>query len=183
MKRLFFVSIVALIIAATACGSGSDGGEKSNITAGFTPDEPSPGANTVAAAEGASSNDLVTVHVNVTDTNNVYAAAFDLSYESASVTYVGRSAGTLLEQGGHSVYYEVQEPQPGQLLVVATRQGDVPGANAVGTVPVVALTFRVEEEGSTALGFQAASLFDDQDPQPQPIAGITWFGGTLDGLP
>ena len=58
----------------------------------------------------------------------------------------------------------------------------MPGVDAVGTVTVIELTFRVEEEGSSQINFQAATLLDDQ-LQPQPIPGIAWHGGSLDGLP
>jgi hypothetical protein len=182
MNRLLAALILTLLVFGAACGSGSGGGDKSTVNAAFTPDEPNPGPDTVAAAEGASSGDLVTVEVTVTDTNGIYAMAFDLTYNANMASFEGWSAGNLLEQGGHTPFYQVQEPQNGQLVAVATRQGAVPGVNAVGTVTVIELTFRVEEEGSSQISFQAAALLDDQ-VQPQPIPGITWHGGSLDGLP
>ena len=182
MKRILAVLTVTLVVFGAACGSGSGGGEKSTVIAGFTADEPNPGPDTVAAAEGASNRDLVTVAITVTDTNGIFAAAFDLTYNANMASFEGWSQGTLLEQGGHNPFYQVQEPQNGQLVAVATRQGAVPALNAVGTVTVIELTFRVEEEGSSQINFQAAALLDDQ-VQPQPIPGIAWHAGSLDGLP
>jgi hypothetical protein len=183
MKRLSFLSILAIAVVAVSCGSGSDGGSKSNITAGFTPDEPNPGANTVSAAEGSTSGDLVAVVINVTDVADVYGAAFDLTYDPNMATYVGYSGGDLLGPQGSTADYFVNEPQQGELVVYATLLGDVPGVDAVGTVKLIELTFRVEQEGSSALAFQLAGLLENQDPDPVPILGISWSGGTLDGLP
>jgi hypothetical protein len=182
MNRILAASIVMLVVFGAACGSGSGGGEKSDIIAGFTADEPNPGPDTVAAAEDASNGDLVTVAVTVTDTNGIFGMAFDLTYDANMASFEGWSQGTLLEQGGHTPFYHVQEPQNGQLVAVATRQGAVPAVNAVGTVTAIELTFRVEEEGSSQVDFQAAALLDDQ-VQPQPIPGIAWHAGSLDGLP
>lgn len=182
MNRLPAALILTLVVVAAACGSGSGGGEKSTVIAAFTPDEPSPGPDTVATAEGASNGDLVTVEVTVTDTSGIYAVTFDLTYDANMASFEGWSAGDLLEQGGHTPFYEFLELQNGQVVAVATRQGAVPAVDAVGTVTVMELTFRVEEEGSSQIDFSAAALLDGQ-VQPQPIPGITWHGGSLDGLP
>ena len=187
MKRILTGLLAVFVCLSAACGGGSGGGGGAGpgpgggLAAGFVADEPSPGSDTVNSGQGNASNDLVTVLVNVTDTNGIYAAAFDLLYDSAQVTYVGWTPGTLLEQGGNAVIYDVGTPQSGQLVVSASRQGNVPGANVSGTRAVVGLTFRVEQVGNSPISFQSNTLLDGQQ-QPQPIPGIAWFGGTLTGL-
>jgi hypothetical protein len=184
MKRSVTGLMAVLFCFAAACSGGSGGGDVGGgggLAAGFVAEEPSPGADTVNAGEGSTTNDLVTVLVNVTDTDGIYAAAFDLLYDADHATYVGWTPGNLLEQGGNSVFYDVGTPQTGRLVVSASRQGNVAGANASGTRTVIGLTFRVEDPGTSPITYQSNTLLDAQQ-QPQPINGIVWFGGTLTGV-
>jgi hypothetical protein len=175
------LAILFCFAAACSGGSGGDVGAGGGVAAGFVSEEPSPGSDTVNAGQGSTTNDLVTVLVNVTDTNGIYAAAFDLLYDPDHVTFMGWAAGNLLEQGGNSVFYDVGTPQSGRLVVSASRQGNVPGANASGTRTVIGLTFRVDDPGTSPITYQSNTLLDGQQ-QPQPITGIVWFGGTLTGV-
>ncbi len=68
----------------------------------------------------------------------------------------------------------------GQLIVTVTRQGNVPGVDASGTVTLIGLIFEVIQEGSSVVFFTASELLDDQ-PSPQPIPNLDWFGGALTG--
>ena len=183
MNRVFTGLLLVLLVVVTACG-GSGGGESTNPTppgliASFTADEPNPSPDTVAIAKGASSGDLVTLLVNVTNTNGVYGAAFDLLYDATMATYVGWDAGSLLEQGGHTPFYEASTPVPGQVVVAATRQGDVPAVDASGTATLIGLTFRVTKAGGSAVSFEPSAVVLDDQLQPQPLPGINWFGGSL----
>ena len=185
MNRALIIALVALVAVSTACSSGSsqDPVVSPIPTAGFLPDAPNPVPNdTVSAGEGEIGGNLVTVDINVTDTNGMYGAAFDLIYDPSGANYVGFTEGSLFEQGGHTPIYIVEEPQNGQLVVVVTRDGPVPGVNASGTVTVIGLTFEViQESGSdVSFDFDASQLLDDQGP-PLPIPSIDWFGGTLTG--
>ena len=47
---------------------------------------------------------------------------------------------------------------------------------------MIKLVFRVTDVGASDLGFSAYSLLDSQLPDPQPIAGIAWFEGSLVGV-
>jgi len=182
MKRALVVVLVALVVVGTACSSGSsdDPVVVPVVGAGFVPLEPNPGPDTVSAGEGGIGGNLVTVDINVTDTNGIYAVAFDLNYVPSTANYVDFAEGSLLEQGGHTPFYDVQEPQSGHLVVVATRQGSVPGVNAAGTDTVISLTFEMIQEGGSLVSFDAFALLDDQT-LPQPIPNISWFGGSLTG--
>ncbi len=180
------VNAMLLVLLATSCGGGG-GGESTpppggGPAASFAPDQPSPGANDVAMARGSASADVVTVDVNVTDTGDVYGAAFDLFFDSAGVQYVNWSAGNLLEQGGNSPVYNVRldSSDAGHLLVGASRTGSVPPVDVSGTKTLVRLTFRVKQTGSFPLSFANEALFDGQNP-PREISGISWFAGSVTG--
>ncbi len=183
MGRWMTVSVLGIAALAFACGGGGSGGSgapSSSLLASFLPDETSPGANTVAMAEGSKSGDAVTVAVNVSQTSDVYAAAFEVTFDSAKVTYVNHSAGTVLEQGGHTPTYQVGSPSAGRLVIGVSRNGNVPSVNVSSPAPIVRLTFRVKERGSFRLSVENQALYDGQAP-PQPKAGIVWRTGVAVG--
>ena len=182
MRRWLRVALLCTLPATMACGGGGgdsavpDGG--SSLTASFAPNTTSPGPKSSAMALGGTAGDLVTVAVNLTDISNVYGAAFSVSFDPARATFTGWSNGSVLETGGHGPTYQVDDAQPGTVVVGATRNGNVPGVNVTATRTLVRLTFRVLVEGSTALQFSAPELYDAAVP-PQPIAGVSWHAGAL----
>jgi hypothetical protein len=168
-----------------SCGGGGGGDSispPSGIAASFVPEEPNPSASTVAMAQASAAGDVVIVELRVTDTNGVYGAAFEVFFDSASVQYVNWSPGTLLEQGGNSPVYNVglDPSDSGHLLVGASRTGNVPGADASGSRPLIRLAFRARRAGSFPLSFANAALFDAQNP-PASLSGISWFAGSVVG--
>lgn len=185
VTRTFFLTAIAL---AAGCGGGGGGGDAAPapsptpLTATFTPGNGSPGLNMVAMFEGAKSADVVTARVTVTNTAGIYGAAFDVTFDSNSVAYVGFSPGTLLEQGGQTPTYQVSNPVPGRVVVVATRNGAAGTVNAGASTDLIKLTFRVKAKGSfpVAIG-GAATLYNGQNP-PQPLPGISWYGGAVEGV-
>ena len=183
MQRTLTVLFVAFVLVAASCGSGggtSAPTENSGLAAGFVAEETSPSAGTVSAAESDPTNDFVTVQINVTGTTGIHGVAFDLNYDANQADWVGYSEGTLLEQGA-SVSYVVSEPVPGQIVISANRQGGGPGADANGTVEVIALTFRIDEQGASQVSFDSNWVLDDS-VQPAPMPGIDWYGGALTGI-
>ena len=114
-SRYFLLGLIALSLA---CGGGGDesaavvpgGGGGSTVSLGFTPDQPNPGGDTVSASLESSAGDTVTVAVDVTDTNNLYGAAFDVVFDAAVVQFVSFVPGNALESGGQAVNYVVDEP-------------------------------------------------------------------------
>ena len=141
----------------------------------FVPDEPAPGRNTVSMAEGAVLGDMITIHVNVTDTSDVFAASFDVVYDPALVGFVGWSPGTVLESGGVTPFYLVSA-SPESVAVGASRVGLGAGVDVAGTETLIALTFVTLGPGSSAASFRNAALIDSTSP-PQPIPNVLWFGG------
>lgn len=177
MKRAGSLNLLAALALSTlACGGSSSG---SDLVASFTPDQAAPTAGSVTLAAGATSGDIVTVLVRITDVPNVFGASFDLTFDAARAAFVGFSPGTALEQGGHTPTYQVGVPESGRLVAVVTRTGGA-GTAITGSLSLVALRFRVLESATSRLDFEAQALFDDQVP-PQPLAGISWFGGSLIG--
>lgn len=172
-----------LLPATLACGGGGGGGGVvpgggGSLTATFVPDTASPGPNSSVMGLGGASGDLVTVAVNLTDVSNVYGAAFSVTYDPARVSFQGWAVGTVLESGGQTPTYQIDEAQAGTLVVGATRNGNVPGVNVTGTKTLVRLTFRVNAEGSTPLQFSSPELYDGAVP-PQPISAVTWSAGAI----
>ena len=131
MNRISILVLVVFAIAATGCSS--DSGDAPIITPGFSAsflaEEPNPEDETVSAHEGATIGSQVTVEIRVTGTNDIYGATFDLIFDPSMVNFVDFTEGSLLEQGGQSPDYVVQQPQSGQLIVTVTRQGNVPGVD------------------------------------------------------
>jgi hypothetical protein len=185
MGRFSTACLLALLAVTTACGGGGGGDSSGGVTtppllAAFVADEPSPGSNTVAMAEGSKSGDSVTVAVNASQTTGLYAAAFEVTFDSTKLTYVGHSAGTVFEQGSHTPTYQVGNPSAGRVVAGVSRNGSVGTVNVSTPAPMIRLTFRVKEVGSFRLTFENATLFDGQAP-PQPKAGITWETGVVTG--
>jgi hypothetical protein len=183
--------LLAALIVAPACGGGGSGsasasGSPSPLSASFTPDQPSPGAKNAAMAQGATSNDVVTVNVTLTSTTGVYGTAFDVTYDSTHTVFLGFAPGTLFEQGGNAPNYQVTanpSSNPAHITVGVSRTGSTT-ANATGTQTVIGLQFRVKQAGVYPLAVPAAMnpvVYDGQST-PQPIQGIAWFAGAVSGV-
>jgi hypothetical protein len=169
----------------TSLGTTSAGGNRPNsnpctpgspLEARFTPDVVSPPPGSVSMSEGDLCASTITVWVNITGTNDVYAAAFDVQYDPTRIAYVGFVRGTALEQGGFGVSYAVSPSPPGRLVVGVSRMGPVPGASVFGTQPLIGLTLRVLSPSMSPLVFSNHSLLNSA---LQTIPGISWSGGIL----
>jgi hypothetical protein len=183
MRGTWLGTLLVVLVVATSCGGGGSdgdtvGGGQSTIAGSFVADEPSPGSDSVAIALSTTSGNLVTVRVNVVGVNGVYGGAFDVTYDSSKLEYVGYSPGTLLEQGGNSPNYSAAAAQAGRLVVGASRTGST-AVNANGQA-IVNLTFRVQVAGTHPVVLENMQLYGNQIP-PQPISGISWFAGSFTG--
>ncbi len=186
MSARYAIVISAVLLLVSACGGGGDGGvvggggSTPSLQASFVPDNPNPTSNDVAMLAGTSADDRVQIRVTLTDVNDVFGAAFDVTYDATAVQLDRWLPGNLLEQSGASPLYFVETPVPGRTVVSAQLLGASSGVNASGTQTLIVLVFRVLRTGSFALGFEAASVSDSQFP-PQPIVGLRWSAGTLLG--
>jgi hypothetical protein len=183
------VGLTGLSIAALACGgSGGDAAAAvtdtgGSVSASFEADEPTPSQGTVSMRQASHSNDVVTVRIDVTGATNLYGAGFDVLYDADTVQYVGYSAGSALERSPTgSVLYEIGSSTPGRVVVgLALVGNDADGINISGTAPLVHLTFRMTEAGAAPVIFDGIPALLDDQPEPQPIQGLSWFGGTIIG--
>jgi hypothetical protein len=192
MTRTMSLGIVALVAAALSCGGGGSSGGTigpgpNPVTASFVPDPnaPSPtSALTVTMAQGAASDDLVTVEVNVAGTSGVYGAAFDLVCDSqygcnpTKVEFVEPSAGSLLEQGSNAPNYTATATGVWPVVLGVSRSGAVPGIDVTTPKTLVNLAFRVKATGTFNLEVRNAALIDSAG---QPIPGVAWYAGSLQG--
>jgi hypothetical protein len=183
MKRLGTALVLALVSVLCACGGGGGGavgggGGSTNVNAAFVADVPSPGADSVSLAEASSSGAAVTVAVNLTDVSGVYSAGFDLTFDSSRVSFEGYSPGTVLEQGGNSATYAVNQVTAGRIRVGATRQGNASEVNVTGSQAVIRLNFRVTDLGTFNANMTQGSVSNDQ---AQSLPGITWNAGSFVG--
>ena len=184
MGRWTRALVLGLLAVATACGGG--GGDASGgvttppLSASFVADDATPGSNTVAMAEGSKSGDSVTVAVNASQVTGIYATAFEVTYDENKLTYLGHSAGTVFEQGGHTPTYQVGSPSAGRLVIGVSRNGNVSTVNCSSPAAMIRLSFRVKDAGTFRLTYENATLYDGQAP-PMPKAGIAWEAGVIAG--
>jgi len=186
MKLGTLVLLLALV-TAPACGGGggSDsgvGGSPSPLSASFVPDQPTPGAKTVAMKKDLnSSNDVVSVYVTLTDTAGVYGTAFEVAFDGAGAAYLGFTHGAAFEAGGNAPAYTVDgSSNPGRIVVGIARTNGTT-TSIVGSKAVVVLQFRVKQAGTFPLTLQNGVVYDGQVP-PLPISPIQWFAGAITGV-
>jgi hypothetical protein len=152
------------------------------LSASFEADQPSPSQGTVSMRQGSRSGDVVTVRIDVTGAQDLFGAGFDVVYDATRVEFVGYAPGTALERApGGSVVYEVGTASAGRVVVGLSLVGSGAGVDISGTAPLVHLSFRVLQEGAAPVAFDGMPALLDDQPEPQPITGLNWFGGTLIG--
>jgi len=186
MKVGTLVLLLALV-TAPACGGGgsSDSGvgpSPGPLSANFVPDQPTPGAKTVAMSKDPNSrNDVVSVYVTLTDTNGVYGTAFEVAFDSVGAAYLGFTHGAAFEAGGNAPAYTVDgSSNPGRIVVGVARTNGTT-TNIVGSKAVVVLQFRVKQVGTFPITLQNGNVYDGQVP-PLPISPIQWFAGAITGV-
>jgi len=176
------VLILTLTLALTSCGGGGGGGGGGGPTAPqagltFTAEGGSAPAVRLLTAAGTSGTTLV-VQVQADQLSGVYGLAFDLSFPSGVLRYDGSTEGTFLSAGGATTTLQVAEAAPGQLVVGASRLGDV-GATG-GSGQLMTLRFTGIGAGSGTLSFSATKVFDASGDE---IRGPSWLGGTVQVTP
>ncbi len=176
--------LLLALFTAQGCGGGggsgaSIGGSPSPFAASFVPDQPTPVASTVAMAEGAMSNDVVTVNITLTDTNGVFGTAFDVVFDDTHTTYLTDAPGSVFEQGGGTPSYTVSAN--GDRIVVGVARTNGTTTNVSGTKVILGLQFRVKQAGVFPVVIENEVVYDNQ-LNPQPIPGISWFAGAVKGV-
>ena len=184
--KLGTVALILALVTAPACGGGggSDtepGGSPGPLAASFIPDQETPGAKTVAMAQGTKANDVVNVYVTLTETSGVYGAALDVIFDDAHAVFIGYTKGAAFEQGSDVPNYLVDgTTNPGRVVIGVSRTSGTT-TNIIGSKAMVTLKFRVKNAGTFPMSVQNGAVYDGQST-PQPIAGISWYAGALQGV-
>lgn len=192
-----FVVFAFAALAATglpSCGGGSDGGGTSNPVATFTPDTPNPGNGSVAMLAGSSSGASVNVRITMTGVDNVFGAAFRVTYDPSALFFNGMDdSGSLLRQGGvaaSSLFFEAnQSSVVGEVIITATRLDPsvVPTVDVAATADLVVLNFNARRaiasgDAGGLLAFDLArqvKVCADAPPHVCTDATLTWSGGAV----
>ena len=175
--------LLSLLATTIACGGGGDGGGGGNVVTSdlvpsFVADPVDAGGAVVSMTEDSVAGDVVTIGITVSGADDVYGAAFDLTYDPAVATFEGWAPGSILERGGNSPNYAVDAPREGAIVVGASRTGNVGGVKVSERETLIRLRFKVRQAGSARLEFRSASMSDSRFP-PEEITGLSWFGGVL----
>ncbi len=186
--KLGTVVLLLALVTVPACGGGGGGsdsgigGSPSPLSASFVAEQPTPSAKTVSMLQASTSNDVVSVYVTLTDTTGVFGTAFEVVFDGAGVAYLGFTHGAALEAGGNVPSYTVDgSTSPGRIVLAVIRT-DGTATDIVASKAVLILQFRVKQAGTYPLTLENRVVYDNQQPNPQPIPGILWFAGALTGI-
>jgi hypothetical protein len=188
LRSLAYAGFCSFILTTSfACGGGGDDVASGILTARFTADDPTPPAASVSMQAGSASATDFAIRIAVTDTNDVYGAAFDITYPPTLISYQSfDSAGSLLRDGGvtnASLNFTVDAVStPGRVIVAATRLGALPGVNVTGTRDLIVLRFRARTAFlPQAITFDAGQPRTVRNSTNTPIA-VTWASGSVDAI-
>jgi hypothetical protein len=169
---------VLLLLALTACGGGGGGGG-GGPTAPPPPPQPaivftgqgtsSPNSVSLGSGAGSSATTLF-LEVRATSVTDLYGVAFDLRYPNTVLQFVRATPGPLIEGGSA----QAAVVGTGNLVVGATRLGDVPGITGSGVLMTLEFTALVAGEGPFSFARNSAL-----DPDARTLPGVTWSAGTV----
>jgi hypothetical protein len=173
------LGLVLAAAFATLPGCGGGGGSPSDPSPPPTPTPPpgisvaittpSGAAITLARAARTTSN-LLVLEVRASAVSGLYGAAFDLQYPAGLLDYQGRVAGPFL---GADASIQVFESAPGNLVVGASRLGNVPGVDGSGVLLELELARQAAGTGNLSFTNNAAFAADGT----QLVVG--WGNGTV----
>ena len=179
--------IIAFAVSAFACGGGGgNDNPPAPLIASFTPGNATPAANTLSMA-GTTAGAAFSVQVNVTGINGFFGAGFHVNFDPATASFSGFSSNGSLLGTGAGTDFRAQLVSPGELAVVATRQGQVAGVNVGATQLLITLNFTataVTPANALTFGTAAERLVTTCPAPPAactdlPDASLTWSGGTM----
>jgi len=187
MKRsgsALFLFVLLGGFCLTGCGSG--GGNVPGVIGGavnatFTPNNPTPGMNSISMQPGTQTGDTFQVVVNITDIVDFFGAAFRIEFDSATATFVSFDGSTSFLHNHPEILVPPMAPRvspsvnilatvdpadAGSVLVVATLENTFAYTAGftftapdpiVGDQELVILTFRATNpSGGNAFSFDTA---------------------------
>jgi len=168
------IAVVLVPLLFFLCCGGDDTSTGPSGSTAFTSDNPSPGSNSVVLEQRSAGVDRLTLSVRMVEVQNVYGAAFEISYPQNLVRFSNFSQGGFLSGDGAPVSIQVAENPVGNLIIGATRLGNVGGIS--GTGDLLLLNFNAVAPGSGRMNFRNASL---RDPANNVIPGVQFIGGNV----
>jgi len=199
------LSIVLLALCAASCGSGGGnvpGGMMGGLlTATFTPDNATPGMNSISMQTGTELDDTFQIIVRVTDIVDFFGAAFRITFDSASAEFLSFDGSTSFLDGTGAVVdirATVDPGNSGTVFVVATLQNSI--TYVQGLTPaapddtLLILTFRATDPTAgnaftfgTVMNREVTTcefwdMIVAQPGCPEISATVTWDGGTMTAL-
>ena len=174
MKRSALLFLGLLVVS---CGGGGGGGGGGGPTLP-PPNQPAlaftaasaPSANSILLTSGAGSTaDRLFLEVRANQVTDLYGVAFDLSYPTNVLRYVGKTAGTFLDGS-----VQASEAPPGNLVAGASRLGSVAGANGSGLI--LTFEFTAIGPGSGSFAFSRNTAVNSSGA---PLPGSSFVAGTV----
>ena len=178
--RLLASSVGLLLLACS--GGGGDGGSPTvppmpppPAPIGFTPSGTG-GAESLALTEGpGTGRDSLFLSLEGTAVVDLYGIAFDLTFPSNLLNFVGVTEGAFLSGGGSvDTSLQVAQNPPGTLVVGLSRLGQVAGRSGTGSL--LSIEFSRAQAGQGSFGFVNNQGFDSTGAA---IATLQWSGGTV----
>jgi hypothetical protein len=173
---------LAVVLVALACGGGGGGGGGGGPTQpvpsiSYTP-ESSSGSSSLALVEAGGSSTQLRLNLDAQTVSGLYGVGFDLLYPADVLTFVSVTLGTFLGSSGNTTL-QVNSSNPGRVIVGLSRLGAIGGVSGSGTLLTVELR-AAGAAGGGELTFENNGAFDSS---AKPIAGITWFAGSVTVTP
>jgi hypothetical protein len=177
--RLLGSRIAAVLLLSTLAACGGGGGGGGGPTAPPPPPQPAivftstgtSSANSVVLASGTGSNATTLIlEVRAISVTDVYGVAFDLRYPSNLLQFVRATPGPMFEAGS----VQAAAAGEGNLVVGATRLGEVPGVTGSGTLLILEFTALTAGDGTFSFSRNSAL-----DPDARPLPGVTWAAGSV----
>lgn len=175
-SQVLLLALAALLASASGCDEDRDAA----VSAAFVPTLREPGPKQVHLAFEFGEAEALAVSVRVRDASGIGSADLTLEYDPSRVLFRGWEPGSIFEQGGSGVDYQVAETVAGALRIrVAPRTPRVDVDAGTDSPTLVLLGFSLIRTGSTAASFRSDSTL--RDAEGTAIRGVVFFGGTFVG--
>ena len=146
LRKVSFVALLAGLTVACPGGGGGGGPIPSGLVASFVAENPTPdpALMTLSMAPGPSSGERFSIRVQVTNIDDFFGAGFHVNFDPTTASFRGATddGSFILETGVDTdISAVVNVNVPGELLVTATRQGQVAGVDPVEDDLLITLSF------------------------------------------
>ncbi len=172
--------LLSLALVLPACGGGGGGGGGNPVeptpppqtqpSIVFTPQGSGGASSIVLGRSAASTANTLFLEVRSNTVTDLYGLAYDLAYPSGQLQFVRATPGALLGNGS----VQVVATSPGNLVAGGSLLGPVAGVSGSGVL--MTLEFSAIAAGGGPVTFSRNSAVGSTG---DPLAGITWAGGSV----